>query len=101
MKKDSAIKINFTPEALYFGAYIAVSDRKFFYDEWKRMTALVASHNFDDEIYQNMLAIVRDKDTKIKWEDLIERISRASVEVKETALCSIDVVLSNNSVISG
>lgn len=87
MKKDSAIKINFTPEALYFGAYIAVSDRKFFYDEWKRMTALVASHNYDDEIYQNMLAIVRDKDTKIKWEDLIERISRASVEVKETALC--------------
>ena len=87
MKKDSGIKIKFTPEALYFGAYIAVSDRKFFYDEWKKMTALVASHNYDDEIYQNTLAIVRDKDTKIKWEDLIERISRASVEIKETALC--------------
>ena len=87
MKKDSGIKIKFTPEALYFGAYIAVSDRKFFYDEWKKMTALVASHNYDDEIYQNTLAIVRDKNTKIKWEDLIERISRASVEIKETALC--------------
>ena len=87
MKKDSEIKIKFSPEALYFGAYIAVSDRKFYYDEWKKMTGLLASHRYDDEVYQNMLAIIRDKDTKITWDDLIERISRETVEVKETALC--------------
>lgn len=97
-KTSHGFSYEYTPEALYFATYMSVSDRRLFYTEWKRLSGIIDAENYGEEVRQKVIAVIRDMDDKIDFDELVSDISGKKVKEKETAIClAFEIAFSDGS----
>ena len=97
-KTSHGFSYEYTPEALYFATYMSVSDRRLFYTEWKRLSGIIDAENYGEEVRQKVIAVIRDMDDKIDFDELVSDISGKTVKEKETAIClAFEIAFSDSS----